>query len=126
MGAPPPTSAGLDNGCQVLATDIAHCQSLGKKIVLSLGGATGSYELFSQQDAENLADFLWGAFGPVTTAWTNAKKPRPFDVAGPSVTIDGFDFDIENVGGKTRKGETSTLQLLSHATFLWCPQYFLT
>lgn len=54
----------LDSGCNVLSQDIQTCQSLGKKIVLSLGGAVGGYQLESVQDAQNLADVLWATFGP--------------------------------------------------------------
>lgn len=46
----------------------------------------------SADSAVAFADFLWGAFGPVTTAWTTAGKPRPFGNA----VVDGFDFDIES------------------------------
>lgn len=55
----------LDSGCLVLSQDIQTCQSLGKKIVLSLGGAVGGYRLESTQDAVNLADVLWATFGPL-------------------------------------------------------------
>ena len=48
--------------------------------------------------AAYFADYLWGAFGPQTSDWVNAGKPRPFG----SVAVDGFDFDIEsNLYGST-------------------------
>ena len=61
---------------------------------MSLGGgaATGAY-LASDTTAVAFADFLWGAFGPVTEEWTTAGNPRPFGDA----VIDGFDFDIESL-----------------------------
>jgi chitinase len=65
---------------------------LGKKIILSLGGGTSTYQLNSVADGIYLADFLWGAFGPQNQAWINAGKPRPF---GAATSVDGFDFDIE-------------------------------
>ncbi len=40
-----------------------------------------------------MADFLWGAFGPVKETW---EGPRPFGDA----SIDGFDFDIESEADK--------------------------
>ena len=43
--------------------------------------------------ATNFAGFLWGSFGPSTSAWTDAGGPRPFGAA----VVDGFDFDIESV-----------------------------
>lgn len=77
--------------------DIPICQSVyGKKIVLSLGGGGGGYQLTGATDGEAFADFLWGAFGPQTQDWLDQSLPRPFD--GPnnsSVEVDGFDFDIE-------------------------------
>ena len=85
----------LKNDCPTLVGAISYCQSLGKKILLSLGGAPGStdYALTSTSDAEYLADFLWGAFGPLQSP---NNWPRPFDntTKGPQ-EVDGFDFDIE-------------------------------
>ena len=72
------------------------CSSDLKKIVLSLGGGGGGYQLTGATDGEAFADFLWGAFGPQTQDWLDQSLPRPFD--GPnnsSVEVDGFDFDIE-------------------------------
>ena len=40
-----------------------------------------------------MADFLWGAFGPVKSSW---EGPRPFGDA----CVDGFDFDIESEADK--------------------------
>ncbi|KAL2367655.1 hypothetical protein RJZ57_007981, partial [Blastomyces gilchristii] len=78
--------------CRQIAEDIPICQAAGKKILLSLGGATSRYELNTLRSALDFSDFLWGAFGPKTAAWGN--KPRPFG----DVVVDGFDFDIEHNG----------------------------
>ncbi|PGG96843.1 chitinase, partial [Blastomyces parvus] len=78
--------------CHQIAEDIPICQAAGKKILLSLGGATPDYKLKNQRSARDFADFLWGAFGPKTVQWGN--KPRPFG----DVVVDGFDFDIEHNG----------------------------
>lgn len=80
--------------CPGIEADIKACQANGKKILLSLGGgdAPGAY-LASDTTAVAFADFLWGAFGPVTEEWTTAGNPRPFGDA----VIDGFDFDIESL-----------------------------
>ena len=87
----------LQSECPQLVADIPICQSVyGKKIVLSLGGGRGGYQLTGATDGEAFADFLWGAFGPQTQDWLDQSLPRPFD--GPnnsSVEVDGFDFDIE-------------------------------
>ena len=82
-----------------MAQDIQYCQSKGKKILLSLGGGPDTYHLSGKVDGEAFADFLWGAYGPNTTAWTG---PRPFDPLpgtpgeGIATIVDGYDFDIEH------------------------------
>ncbi|KFX91560.1 hypothetical protein O988_07700 [Pseudogymnoascus sp. VKM F-3808] len=86
--------------CPGMAQDIQYCQSQGKKILLSLGGGTPEYNLTGKVDGEAFADFLWGAYGPLTDAW--AGLPRPFDPLpgtegeGIPTIVDGFDFDIEH------------------------------
>lgn len=77
--------------------DIPICQSLySKKIVLSLGGASRTYQLSGAAEGIAFADFIWGAFGPQTQAWLDQGLPRPFDGPGnQAVEVDGFDFDIE-------------------------------
>ncbi|KEH37512.1 putative chitinase [Medicago truncatula] len=69
--------------CTKLEPEIKHCQQKGVKVLLSLGGAIGSYSLSSPEDAKNVADYL------------NAKFLS--GQSGPlgSVTLDGIDFDIE-------------------------------
>lgn len=79
----------FDNGllkCTQIGEDIKTCQSNGKKILLSLGGAAGSYGFSSDSEAEDFAGTLWDLFGE------GSSDTRPF---GESV-VDGFDFDIEN------------------------------
>lgn len=86
-------TSGLLANCHQIVEDIPLCQAAGKKIFLSLGGAypaEGQY-IASQDSAVAFAEFLWGAFGPVDSAYATPDIPRPFD----SVVLDGFDFDIE-------------------------------
>jgi chitinase len=95
-----PSLNDLQAKCPSLVSAIPDCQTMyGKKILLSLGGFVASgqtaYQLMSAQDGEDLADFLWGAFGPLTANWTAANLPRPFDTEGTVNEVDGFDFDIE-------------------------------
>ncbi|CAI4046672.1 chitinase SKDI_12G3180 [Saccharomyces kudriavzevii IFO 1802] len=73
--------------CTQIAEDIETCQSLGKKVLLSLGGASGSYLFSDDYQAETFAQTLWDTFGDGTGA-----SERPFG----SAVVDGFDFDIEN------------------------------
>lgn len=77
--------------CPNIGPDIIACQkTYGKKIMLSLGGASPTNQFLPNDAAgRSFADFLWGAFGPVTSSWTG---PRPFGNA----VVDGFDFDIES------------------------------
>ncbi|KAK0628714.1 glycoside hydrolase superfamily, partial [Bombardia bombarda] len=80
-----------------MAADILTCQSLGKKVLLSIGGVfnatSGSdYTVSTVTKGNEFANFLWGAFGPLKSTWTG---PRPFDFGGETVKFDGFDFDIE-------------------------------
>lgn len=93
---PKPDGSGrsdLLSTCPTIGPGIKACQAKGKKVLLSLGGATpADYYLPSPAVARYFAEFLWGAFGPVTTAWTDADKPRPFGDA----VVDGFDLDIES------------------------------
>ena len=73
--------------CTQIAADISTCQSLGKKVLLSLGGASGAYGFTDNSQAETFAQTLWDTFGEGT-----GVTDRPFD----SAVVDGFDFDIEN------------------------------
>jgi chitinase len=75
--------------CPTIAEDIKTCQSKGKKVILSLGGASGAYGFTSDSQAEEFAQTLWNLYGG------GSSDIRPF---GDSV-IDGFDLDIE--GGST-------------------------
>jgi chitinase len=94
---PNPSENELQSECPLLTADIPVCQSTyGKKIILSLGGGTNTYQLNGAANGTAFADFLWGAFGPQTPTWLASGLPRPFD--GPNnaaVEVDGFDFDIE-------------------------------
>lgn len=76
---------GLKN-CSTIAQDIKTCQSLGKKVLLSLGGALGAYGFTSDSQATTFATTLWNKFGG------GSDDERPFDDA----VVDGFDLDLEN------------------------------
>lgn len=66
-----------------------------------MGGQAGTYQLTGVAAGIEFADFLWGAFGPRTSAWVAENSPRPFDIMNSdgsfsqAVVVDGFDFDIE-------------------------------
>ena len=48
--------------CTSVGTDIQTCQSKGKIVTLSLGGATGSVGFSSDSQAETFADTIWNLF----------------------------------------------------------------
>ncbi|KAI5956368.1 CHT2 [Candida jiufengensis] len=84
--------------CQAIGEDIKTCQSQGKKVLLSLGGAAGNYGFSSAAEATAYADTLWNKFGN-----GQGDNERPFDDA----IVDGFDFDIE-LGSNTGYPELAT------------------
>lgn len=50
------------SNCSFLAADIEECQSKGKIITLSLGGADSSVGFNSTTQAEEFADTIWDSF----------------------------------------------------------------
>ncbi|KAL2126931.1 hypothetical protein VTI74DRAFT_11596 [Chaetomium olivicolor] len=77
--------------CPQIEEDIKTCQSLGKSILLSLGGATYTEGGFaSAAEATTWANTIWEMFGPPQPSSTAL---RPFG----SASVDGFDMDFEAV-----------------------------
>ncbi|KAI1374212.1 carbohydrate-binding module family 18 protein [Hypoxylon crocopeplum] len=94
--------------CPNIQRDLYTCrQTSNKKILLSLGGATTTYQLTGATDGTYFANVLWGLFGPRTTTWVNAGKPRPFDYNGVGFSVDGFDLDIEHAPTDNWAGYTA-------------------
>ena len=87
LGAQAINATGLLD-CPYLAKNITTCQSLGKKIFLSLGGASGTTNFTSDTQATTFASTVWNLFGGGNTT----SNLRPFG----SVTVDGFDIDNED------------------------------
>ncbi|KAI7898494.1 glycoside hydrolase superfamily [Cokeromyces recurvatus] len=85
--------------CPTVGEDIKTCQSRGKTVLMSLGGAAGIYGFSNDADAEAFADTLWNVFGG------GQSSTRPFGDA----VLDGFDLDIEG-GGPT--GYTALIKRL--------------
>lgn len=101
--------------CSQIAEDIKTCQSLGKKVLLSMGGASGAYGFADDAQAEAFATTLWNTFGE----GSDISVERPF---GQSI-VDGFDFDIENNNGKGYAALVSKLrQLFSNGS----KQYYIS
>ena len=87
------TPSELKSNCPHIGEDIQYCQSLGKKILLSLGGAVPTNQnLESKETANEFADTLWRLFGP-NKELPGSTYPRPFQNAA----VDGFDLDIESI-----------------------------
>ncbi|KAJ2357000.1 Chitinase 2 [Coemansia erecta] len=75
--------------CPNIAKDIKYCQSQGKAVILSMGGAAGSYGFSGDSDAIAFADTVWDTF------FKGKADQRPFDDA----VLDGIDLDIEGGSG---------------------------
>lgn len=86
---------------------IKTCQKKGKTVLMSLGGAAGSYGFANNADAEAFADTLWNIYG------AGKSSTRPFGDA----VIDGFDLDIEG-GGSTGYAVSSLLTFISVLVYL--------
>ncbi|KAI0883295.1 glycoside hydrolase family 18 protein [Annulohypoxylon maeteangense] len=82
------STSGEGQNCDALASAIKTCQSSGVKVILSLGGATASYSLSSDSEAEAIGNYLWQAYG---NSGNSSGVQRPLG----DVVVDGFDFDIE-------------------------------
>ncbi|TVY15023.1 Endochitinase 2 [Lachnellula arida] len=85
------TSAGVGQQCDALTSAIQTCQNNGVKIIISLGGASSSWSLSSQDEAETIGQNLWDAYGNVATG----SVPRPFN----TTFVNGWDFDLESNSG---------------------------
>ena len=70
-----------------IAPDIRTCQSKGVKIMLSLGGAVGSYGFTSNSQGTQFATTIWDMF----FKGSNNAGIRPFG----DTNLDGIDLDIE-------------------------------
>lgn len=88
--------------CGQMATDIATCQSSGKKVLLSLGGATAQTAFTGDDQAQMFASTLWNLFGGGTGLDAGL---RPFG----TTKIDGFDVDNED---KDQTGYVAFVQAL--------------
>jgi len=83
--------------CPHVGEAIKTCQAKGKKIILSLGGAAGSYGFSNAAQPAQFAQTLWDMF----LGGSNPNNlPRPFGDA----VFDGVDFDIE--GGSPQYYDT--------------------
>ncbi|XP_015878162.3 acidic endochitinase-like [Ziziphus jujuba] len=79
------------NTCTKFGAQIKTCQSLGVKVLLSIGGGfvgpLGLYSLASPEDAKRVAHQIWNSY----LGGSNSSATRPFGDA----VLDGIDFGIE-------------------------------
>ncbi|KAF7133321.1 hypothetical protein RHSIM_Rhsim09G0203000 [Rhododendron simsii] len=73
------------NGCTIITNQIRHCQRMGIKVMLSIGGIVGDYSLASKADAKNVSLYLWNNY------LGGCSPNRPFGAA----VLDGIDFYIK-------------------------------
>jgi chitinase len=71
--------------CGALAEGVRACQGMGKKVLLSVGGAHGSTGFTGDADATQAAQATWDLF------LGGASPLRPFGAA----VLDGIDLDLE-------------------------------
>lgn len=58
-------SSGEGQNCDALASAISTCQDAGVTIILSLGGASGSYSLESDAQAQQIGQYIWESYGKI-------------------------------------------------------------
>ena len=111
------STSGQGQNCDDLAKAIDTCKSAGVKIVLSLGGASGSYSLTSSAEAETIGQNLWDAYGNSN----GGSVPRPFG----KTFVNGWDFDIESNSGN-QYYEAMIAKLRSNFASDGANQYIIT
>ncbi|KAG0045269.1 Chitinase 1 [Gryganskiella cystojenkinii] len=72
--------------CPQVGADIKTCQSKGKALVISIGGASGSYSLETAAAGTAFAEQIWDTF------LGGSSSTRPFGDA----VLDGVDLDLES------------------------------
>ncbi|KAI2642188.1 class III chitinase ChiA2 [Xylaria nigripes] len=97
------SNTGEGQNCEALSEAITECQSNGVTIILSLGGAVGSYSLASDEEAATIGDYLWKAYGNSNA--TDVQRPLG------QAFVNGFDLDLElNNGNEYYPTMISTLR----------------
>ncbi|KAA1467671.1 glycoside hydrolase [Dentipellis sp. KUC8613] len=99
--------------CSFLASDIQTCQSKGKIVTISIGGATGAVGFSSDSQAQQFADTVWNLF------LGGSSSTRPFGAA----VLDGVDLDLE--GGSATGWPAFVTRIRSHASGA-SKQYYIT
>ncbi|KKY22805.1 putative glycoside hydrolase family 18 protein [Phaeomoniella chlamydospora] len=106
-------ATGLIDCTENVSPQIETCQSLGKPVLLSIGGASSSVTIPSQTASLEYAASLWRLFGE----GTGNETIRPFG----SVVLDGFDMDNES--SDSSNYETFISALRTYASNATKPMY---
>ncbi|KAF3088671.1 hypothetical protein TWF569_009974 [Orbilia oligospora] len=88
-----PGSSGGQVVCPELAQEIEYCRGQGKKVLISLGGATAGYEIQSPDEAAAAAKQIWDTY---LGGGKDGMVVRPFG----DVEVDGVDLDLESPPGQ--------------------------
>ncbi|KAF9965634.1 Chitinase 1 [Mortierella alpina] len=86
--------------CPKMAQDIKFCQSKGKAVILSIGGASGSYAIGDNAAGQAFAKTVWDMF------LGGSSDTRPFEDA----ILDGVDLDLEDGATQGYVGFLQTLR----------------
>ncbi|KAG0014458.1 Chitinase 1 [Podila clonocystis] len=100
--------------CPDTGAGVKMCQSKGKAIILSLGGAAGAYGFSDNAEAKDFAHTIWNLF------LGGSSATRPLDDA----ILDGVDLDIE--GGLTAGYVAFIAELRSLFATDTRKQYYIT
>lgn len=114
--------------CPDLANAIGDCQSVGKKVLISIGGAKGNVTFASVAMANQSAQMLWDIFGAGTAYDVNYRPfgdivVDGFDIGGSSTSLVSFLPDKNVIGSSTNhlqqtmKTETATTGQILSLTF---------
>ncbi|OAQ34353.1 carbohydrate-binding module family 5 protein [Linnemannia elongata AG-77] len=99
--------------CPKVGQDIKACQAKGKALVISIGGASGSYSIDDPAAGAAFAEQIWNIFLGGNSA------TRPFGDA----ILDGVDLDLES---GTNKGYVSFIQTLRAKFATASRPYYIT
>ena len=100
----PGSNGATPENCPLIQEDLPYCQKVAnKKIVLSVGGGTATYQLTGKQAGIDFGTMLWQMYGPYNASYVTAGGIRPLDRSFTNtntdpyyqIDVDGFDFDIE-------------------------------
>lgn len=89
--------------CTSVGGDIRECQARGKKVLLSLGGPTGVYNIATPDMATALAQQLWTMF------FDRSNKAQPLG----EVSLDGLDLAPMNQQGRHYSDLVAAIRKLS-------------